>query len=67
MNGIALIERLREINQLAPAILITTFPSAALRKRAATAGIPIVEKPILGGALLDCIHRAMMPPAPRLH
>ena len=38
---------------LIPAILITPAPSDNLRNRAATAGVPIVEKPLLGSRLLD--------------
>jgi len=36
-----------------PAILITIHPNAALRARAAAAGVPIVEEPLLGSALLE--------------
>jgi len=36
-----------------PAILITSPPSAVLRGRAEQAGVPIVEKPLLGNALVD--------------
>jgi hypothetical protein len=39
----------------APAILITSHPSPSLRDRAQKAGVPIVEKPLLGNALLDKI------------
>src|ERR1700741_1980546 len=58
ISGIDLIIKLRDRKILAPAIIITTHPNAALKKRAAESGIPIVEKPLLGGALLDSIHRA---------
>jgi hypothetical protein len=39
----------------APAILITSHPSPSLRERAQRAGVPIVEKPLLGNALFDKI------------
>jgi two-component system response regulator FixJ len=52
MNGLALVGKLRERGVSMPAILITTHPSLAVRQRAAAAGISIVEKPLLGNALL---------------
>lgn len=53
VNGLDLIARLRRRAIAVPAILITTRPSSALRARAAEAGVPIVEKPLLGNALVD--------------
>jgi two-component system, LuxR family, response regulator FixJ len=58
MSGMELIGRLRERSVLAPTILIISRPNAALSARAAEAHIPIVEKPLLGNALLDCIREA---------
>lgn len=58
MSGIELIGKLREQNISAPAILIVSQPSAALCVRAADAHVPIVEKPLLGNALLERIHEA---------
>lgn len=58
ISGIDLIARLRDRKVAAPAIIITTNPSADLKKRAASSGVPIIEKPLLGGALLESIHRA---------
>ena len=43
---------------LAPAILITSNPSTAVTERARRAKVPIVEKPLLGNALIDKIHAA---------
>lgn len=42
-----------------PAILITSQPSLSLRRRAAAANVPIIEKPLLGDALLDAIRDAL--------
>jgi FixJ family two-component response regulator len=56
MNGLDLIARLRAQQLAAPAILITSHPSLSLRERARAAGVPIVEKPLLGNALIDKIH-----------
>jgi FixJ family two-component response regulator len=59
MNGLELIERLRSHQVSAPAILITSHPNAMLRDRAAKAGVPIVEKPLLGSALVDHIRQSL--------
>jgi FixJ family two-component response regulator len=59
ISGIDLIAKLRDREISVPAILVTTHPSLALRKCAANAGIAVVEKPLLSGALLDSIRRAM--------
>jgi len=58
MNGMELIEALRRLQVSAPAILIISHPNAALSARAAKAAIPIVEKPLLGNALTECIRAA---------
>src|SRR5215475_3503100 len=51
MNGLDLIALLRARHFAARAILITSHPSSSLRERAQQAGVPIVEKPLLGNAL----------------
>jgi two-component system response regulator FixJ len=63
LSGIDLIAKLREREVSVPAILITTHPSPALKKRAASADVPIVEKPLLGNALLDGINQVVTRPA----
>lgn len=55
MNGLDLIASLRARHLSAPAILITSHPGPPLRERAREAGVPIVEKPLLGNVLLDKI------------
>ncbi len=59
LKGIELLARLREQAVEAPAILITSAPSAVLRRQAAAAGAPIVEKPLLDEALFTHIHRLL--------
>ena len=59
ISGVDLISKLRDREVLVPAILITTHPSSALKKRAISAGIPIIEKPLLGAALHEGIRQAM--------
>ena len=58
MSGMELITKLRERNVTTPAILIISNPNSALSARAAIAKVPIVEKPLLGNALLDHIREA---------
>src|SRR6516225_7761209 len=59
INGLDLIATLRQRNISAPAILITSYPSLSLRERVEKAHIPIVEKPLLGNALLDKIRAVL--------
>ena len=53
MNGLDAVATLRKRSISVPAILITTQPSQALVRRAASAGVLIIEKPLLGNALVD--------------
>jgi two-component system, LuxR family, response regulator FixJ len=62
INGLDLIGLLRARHIVAPAILITSHPSPSLRERARTAGVPIVEKPLLGNTLLDTIRDVAVEP-----
>ena len=59
MNGLDLLARLRERKVSLPAILITTDPSSAVRSRAASAGVRLVEKPLLSDALFEDIRAAL--------
>jgi FixJ family two-component response regulator len=52
MDGLELLRRLRSRGDALPAILITT-PNAETKRRAALAGVPIVEKPLLCETLVD--------------
>ena len=53
LSGLDLVTKLRERRVAVPVILITTHPSRAVAARAEKAAVPIVEKPLLGNALLD--------------
>jgi len=55
MSGLDLIDMLRSRHFSAPAILIPGDPSPSVRARAGKASVPIVEKPLLGNALLQKI------------
>lgn len=58
-DGLAALAELRARGVTLPAILITTDPSEMTRKRAASAGVAIVEKPIFGNGLVDTIRAAI--------
>lgn len=58
MTGLELISKLRDLKVRAPMILIVGQPNPAVRARAAKVGIPVVEKPLLGDALIDKIRQA---------
>jgi len=59
LNGLELLAKLRTMGVSHPAILITSNPTPALRRRAAAALVPIVEKPLLSSSLTDAIRAAM--------
>ena len=59
MTGLDTVTSLRNRAISVPVILITTQPSEMLTQRAANAGVPIVEKPLLGNALVDRIRLAV--------
>jgi len=63
MNGLDVVAALRKQQIATPAILITSHPTIMLRERAARAGVPIVEKPLLGNMLLDRVRAVVAPPA----
>ncbi len=57
-DGLAVLAELRGRGVTMPAILITSVPTESIRRRAAEAGVPIVEKPIFGNGLIDTIRAA---------
>jgi FixJ family two-component response regulator len=61
MNGLDLLAALRRAGKAQPAVLITTNPGALLRRRAASEGVPIVEKPLLSDSLLNAIRGSSLP------
>jgi FixJ family two-component response regulator len=58
MSGLDLCADLRARGVDVPTILIST-PTEPLQQRAAEAGIPLVEKPLLSDALLNAVHRVL--------
>jgi two-component system, LuxR family, response regulator FixJ len=63
MSGMELIAKLRAQNISTPVVLIVSESNSAVSARAAQAGVPIVEKPFLGNALVDRIRQACRPKA----
>ena len=59
MNGLELVSALRGRGVSIPAILITGNPTKYVRDRAAAIAVLVVEKPALGGYLLDCVREAV--------
>lgn len=58
IDGLELIDVMRRRDVRMPAILITTHPTRALRRRAEQAKVPIVEKPLITGTLFQRIGAA---------
>ncbi len=54
-DGLTLIRGLRSRGLDTPAILVTTQPSRSCRREAAALNTPIVEKPLMGEVLSECI------------
>jgi two-component system, LuxR family, response regulator FixJ len=59
MTGLDVVAAVRGRHITTPAILITTNPSIVVQDRAAKAGVAIVEKPLLGNALIDRVRAAI--------
>ena len=59
MNGLDLLVELRRRKVDLPAFLVTTHPNAAVRDRAARAGVPLIEKPLLNDMLFQGIRAAL--------
>jgi len=61
-NGLEVVAELRKERIAAPVILITSHPTSVVQQRAAQAGVPIVEKPLLGNALIDRVRDVLARP-----
>ena len=58
-NGLELLRTLRKMGVAAPAIIITTNPGSVLRGRVEAEGAEIIEKPLLGNALVEAIRASL--------
>ena len=61
MIGLYAIARLRELNISVPTMLMASRLTPALRERVRRAGVSVVEKPLLGDALIEWIRKAFSP------
>lgn len=59
LNGMDALKQLRLREVRLPALLITSHPRRSLRTAAAAAGVAIVEKPLMGNALVLGIRAAL--------
>lgn len=62
VQGVELLGQIRAAGIQAPALLMTTDPSAALQSQAKAAGVPIVEKPLLDESLFQQIELLLAEP-----
>ncbi|MEP9379369.1 response regulator [Aquabacter sp. CN5-332] len=64
LSGIELQARLRAESNAVPIIFITAFPEERIRRQVMAAGaVGFLSKPFDGGAIIDCIERALGAPA----
>ena len=62
LPGVTGLDTLRQLRARAidlPAILVTSHPKPSFRAAAASAGVPILEKPLEGATLIDAIHELL--------
>ena len=62
MDGLTLISRARAAGMTAPALIIAGKPDASVRRKAAEAGIEIIDKPLVGDDLKQRIRAALDQP-----
>lgn len=58
-SGLSLLARLRTTGVALPAIVITSHPSPVTRRRVAMLSADLIEKPLLGDALIGAIRTAL--------
>jgi FixJ family two-component response regulator len=58
MDGLDVVEALRERKSCPRAILVTSHPKSAIRARAAVLDVPVILKPFRGTELVDRIRAA---------
>lgn len=59
LNGLQAIQELRRRGMRVPAVLITSAPTLSVARHAASAGVMIVEKPLLTNTLLRTVQDAI--------
>lgn len=57
VDGLALLQVLRERGEICPAVIITSNPTRRIRQRTTEAGAVLIEKPLLSDGLTVAIRR----------
>jgi FixJ family two-component response regulator len=57
MDGLSLLQALRQGGKTCPAVIITSNPTRRVRQRTSDAGAVLIEKPLLSDGLTAAIHR----------
>jgi two-component system, LuxR family, response regulator FixJ len=60
MNGLDVFFQLRELHVDVPVILVTGHPDPGIRRRARTAGVELIEKPLSQDILLAAIRNSQL-------
>jgi len=58
-SGLDVLNELRARGVRLPAAIVTTHPKPSLKAAAAAAGVPILEKPLLGDTLVDAVGQGL--------
>lgn len=58
-SGLDTLKALRARGVALPAILVTSHPKMALKEAAAAAGVPVLEKPLMGETLVAAIRESL--------
>jgi FixJ family two-component response regulator len=59
ISGLEALAQLRRRGSRLPAVVITSHPGPRLRSAAASAGVPILEKPLMGEGLVNSVRAAL--------
>jgi FixJ family two-component response regulator len=59
VSGLDTLKALRARGVELPAILVTSHPKTALKAAAAAAGVPVLEKPLMGETLVAAIRKGL--------
>lgn len=62
IDGLTLLQALRERGETCPAVIITSNPTRSVRQRTTDAGAVLIEKPLLSNGLTAAIRRLIYRP-----
>ena len=63
IDGLMLLNLMRERGETCPAVIITSNPTRAMRQRMTNAGAVLIEKPLLGDSLTTAIRQLVYGPS----